>query len=114
MVLCCESLMFFRLKKSGERSYVQIVENNATARPCARGSSPDLGRADDLAATGRFGVASSLRAQNSPIRCCSIASLDQDAEGALSVAAKRIGGPLLFGRIWEQLGIGTTPYLAGC
>ena len=34
-----------------------------------------------------------------------IASLDQDAEGALSVAAKRIGGPLLFGRIWERLGI---------
>jgi hypothetical protein len=31
--------------------------------------------------------------------------LDEDAEGALSVAAKRIGGPLLFGRIWERLGV---------
>ena len=33
-------------------------------------------------------------------------SLDEDAEGALSVSAKRIGRPLLFGRIWERLGIG--------
>jgi hypothetical protein len=31
--------------------------------------------------------------------------LDEDAEGALSVAAKRIGGPLLFGRISERLGV---------
>jgi Transposase DDE domain len=35
-----------------------------------------------------------------------INALDEDASGSLSVAAKRIGGPLLFGRIWERLGIG--------
>jgi hypothetical protein len=35
-----------------------------------------------------------------------ISALDEDAGGALSVAAKRIGGPMLFGRIWERLGIG--------
>ena len=34
-----------------------------------------------------------------------INALDEDAEGALSVAARRIGGPLAFGRIWERLGI---------
>jgi hypothetical protein len=34
-----------------------------------------------------------------------INALDEDADGSLSVAAKRIGGPLLFGRIWERLGI---------
>jgi hypothetical protein len=34
-----------------------------------------------------------------------IDALDED-EGALSVAARRIGGPLLFGRIWDRLGIG--------
>ena len=28
--------MFFRLKKSGERGYVQIVEKSATAPPSAR------------------------------------------------------------------------------
>ncbi len=34
-----------------------------------------------------------------------ISALDHDAEGALSASAKRIGGPLLFGRMWERLGI---------
>jgi hypothetical protein len=34
-----------------------------------------------------------------------INALDADANGSLSVAAKRIGGPLLFRRIWERLGI---------
>ena len=36
--------MFFRLKKSGERSYVQIVENTSCANP----SSPISARADEL------------------------------------------------------------------
>jgi Transposase DDE domain len=35
-----------------------------------------------------------------------INALDEDAGGALSASAKRIGGPLLFGKIWERLGIG--------
>ena len=35
----------------------------------------------------------------SPIKCCVVNPLDEDAEGALSVTAKRIGGPMLFGRI---------------
>jgi hypothetical protein len=34
-----------------------------------------------------------------------INALAEDADGSLSVAAKSIGGPLLFGRIWERLGI---------
>ncbi|HTR13555.1 MAG TPA: hypothetical protein VMI72_09970 [Roseiarcus sp.] len=34
-----------------------------------------------------------------------INALGEDADGALSVAAKRIGGPMLFGRIWERLGV---------
>jgi hypothetical protein len=38
-----------------------------------------------------------------------ISALDGDAEGTLSVAAKRIGGPMLFGRIWERLGIDAVP-----
>ena len=35
-----------------------------------------------------------------------INALDEDADGSLLVAAKRIGGPLLFGKLWERLGIG--------
>jgi hypothetical protein len=34
-----------------------------------------------------------------------INELYEEADGSLSVAAKRIGGRLLFGRIWERLGI---------
>ena len=34
-----------------------------------------------------------------------INALDDDADGALWVSAKRIGGPLLFGKIWERLGV---------
>ena len=35
-----------------------------------------------------------------------INALDEDGEGALSIAAKRSGGPMLFDRIWERQGIG--------
>ena len=47
----------------------------------------------------------SPREPSSPIRCFSINALDEDADGELSVSAKRIGGPLLFGKIWERLGV---------
>ena len=30
---------------------------------------------------------------------------DKDKDGAFSMSAKRIGGPLLFGRLWEQSGV---------
>jgi hypothetical protein len=30
---------------------------------------------------------------------------DKDVDGVFSMSAKRIGGPLLFGRLWERLGI---------
>jgi len=93
--------MFFRLKKSGERSYVQIVENK---RKGARGSSPVFGRADELAASGAL---ASLLASGAKLtdQVLLINAVEEDAESALSVAAKRIGGPLLFGKIWERLGI---------
>jgi hypothetical protein len=34
-----------------------------------------------------------------------ITTLDEDSEGWLSVAAKRIGAPVPFGRIWQRLGV---------
>src|SRR5271157_2683875 len=65
----------------------------------------NLGRADELAASGAL---ASLIASGAKLtdQAMLINALDEDAEGALSVAAKRIGGPMLFGRIWERLGIG--------
>ena len=78
---------------------------SATARPVPRrASSPISAWADELAASGALAslIASGAKLTDQVLL---INALDEDAKGALSVAAKRIGGPLLFGRIWERLGI---------
>src|SRR5208283_2978968 len=97
--------MFFRLKKSGQRGYVQIVENRRDGAAVRQKVIANLGRADELAASGALAslIASGAKLTDQVLL---IHALDEDAEGALSVTAKRIGGPLLFGRIWERLGIG--------
>ena len=96
--------MFFRLKKSGERSYVQIVENRREGAAVRQRVIANLGRADELAASGALAslIASGAKLTDQVLL---INALDENADGALSVAAKRVGGPLLFGRIWERLGI---------
>ena len=96
--------MFFRLKKSGQRGYVQIVENTRDGAAVRQKVIANIGRADELAASGALAslIASGAKLTDQVLL---INALDEDAEGALSVAAKRIGGPLLFGRIWERLGV---------
>jgi hypothetical protein len=96
--------MFFRIKKSGERAYVQVVENKRVNGTVRQTVIANLGRADDLIGDGAL---ASLIASGAKLtdQVMLINTLDEDADGSLSVAAKRIGGPLLFGRIWERLGI---------
>lgn len=96
--------MFFRIKKSGPRAYVQVVENKRVAGAVRQSVIANLGRADDLIASGAL---ASLLASGAKLtdQVLLISALDEDADGSLSVAAKRIGGPLLFGRLWERLGI---------
>jgi transposase len=96
--------MFFRIKKSGGRAYVQVVENKRVDGAVRQSVIANLGRADDLIASGAL---ASLLASGAKLtdQVLLINALDEDADGSLSVAAKRIGGPLLFGRIWERLGI---------
>ena len=62
-----------------------------------------LGRADELAASGALAslIASGAKLADQVLL---IHAIDEGG-GALSVAAKRIGGPMLFGRIWERLGV---------
>ena len=95
--------MFFRLKKSGQRGYIQIVENKRDGAAVRQRVIANLGRADELAASGALAslIASGAKLTDQVLL---IHALDED-EGALSVAAKRIGGPMLFGRIWERLGV---------
>jgi hypothetical protein len=97
--------MFFRLKRSGKRGYVQIVENTRDGAAVRQRVIANLGRADELAASGALAslIASGAKLTDQVLL---INALDADAEGVLSVAAKRIGGPMLFDRIWERLGIG--------
>jgi hypothetical protein len=44
--------MFFRIKKSGPRAYVQVVENNRVDGAVRQSVIANLGRADDLIASG--------------------------------------------------------------
>ncbi len=83
--------MFFRFKKSGERSYVQIVENKRIDGAVRQSVIANLGRADELAASGAL---ASLLASGAKLtdQVLLINALDEDADGALSVSAKRIGG----------------------
>ena len=100
MVLCFEGAMFFRLKKSGPRSYLQIVENRRDGRSVRQHVIATIWRIDELAARG--GLATLLA---SGARFCEqvmlLSALD-DPEQAARLSCKRIGGPLLFGHLWER------------
>jgi hypothetical protein len=96
--------MFFRFKKSGERTYVQIVENKRVDGAVRQSVLANLGRADELEASGAL---ASLLTSGAKLtsQVLLINAMDEDADGALSASTKRIGGPLLFGRVWQRLGI---------
>ena len=93
--------MFFRIKPSGERRYLQIVENTRDGSKTKQSVLCTLGRVDELEAGGKLDVL--LR---SGARLCETAMLVSALrEGTLeSVSSKRIGGPLIFGRLWQETG----------
>src|SRR5215211_7188389 len=96
--------MFFRLKKSGPRSYLQIVENRRDGRAVRQHVIATIGRIDALSARG--GLATLLA---SGARFCEqvmLLSALENPEQSARLSCKRIGGPLLFGRLWERLGVG--------
>jgi hypothetical protein len=97
--------MFFRLKPSGPRTYLQIVENRREDGAHRQHVLATLGRADELAASGAM---ASLLASGA--RLCDqvmlLSALERDAEG-LRLSTRRIGGPLLFERLWAETGCGT-------
>ncbi len=94
--------MFFRVKKSGPRSYLQIVESRWENGGPRQHVVATIGRADELAVKG--GLASLLA---SGARLCEqviLVSAFDDPEQAPHLAAKRLGAPLAFGRLWEETG----------
>src|SRR5262245_62062404 len=94
--------MFFRIKKSGTRGYVQVVENKRVNGTVQQSVIATLGRTDELAASGAL---ASLLACGARFCDQVLLILARDNDEAFSLSAKRIGGPLLFGRLWQELGI---------
>src|SRR5256885_8228696 len=93
--------MFFRIKPSGERRYLQIVGNTREGASPRRRVLATLGRVEDLEADGRLDalLRSGARFSDTAVLISSLQA------GTLETGASlRIGAPMIFGRLWEQTG----------
>jgi hypothetical protein len=91
--------MFVREKTARGHSYLYLVENEREGTRVRQRIVRALGRKDVLLASGEL-----ERLAASLARHCDRAVILSDM-AAGHIACTRIGGPLLFGRIWERLGI---------
>lgn len=93
--------MFFRVKPSGPRRYLQLVENFWDHGRTKQRVLATLGRLDHLQASGQLDalLASGARfAQHALL-------LTAQANGQLpTITTRRIGPPLVFERLWQQAG----------
>jgi len=93
--------MFFRTKRSGPREYLQIVRNRREDGKVRQDVVGTIGRIDLLKESGaidsllRSGARFSER----------LALLDMYENDASCAKDKKIGIPLIFGRLWNDLGI---------
>jgi hypothetical protein len=93
--------MFFRIKPSGDRRYLQIVENTRDGARTVQRVLATLGRIEDLQTDGKLDTLLRSGARFSETAML----LSSHAAGTLDDSAcRRIGAPLLFGRLWEQSG----------
>ena len=93
--------MFFRTKKSGTRSYLQVVENRwEDGRPRQRVIAT-LGRLDQLQQSGQLDallVSGARLAQ-------SVLLLSAHGKGQIpTITTRRVGPALIFERLWQQTG----------
>src|ERR1700758_4205993 len=91
--------MFVREKSARGHTYLYRVENEREGGRIRQRIIRGLGRKDVLMATGQLD-----RLVASLVRHCDRAVILSDMEAG-RIACTRIGGPLLFDRIWERLGI---------
>ena len=80
--------------------YLYLVESVREGKVVRQRTIKALGRKDALIASGELDRLAASIARHSE-RCLILSDID-----AGHIAALRIGGPLLFGRLWERLGIG--------
>jgi len=94
--------MFVRIKRSGQYEYLQVVHNERRDGHVQQHVVATLGRLDVLRQTGRLDalLASAARfAEHSAV-------LTAQRHGKVAAVAKvRIGPPLVFQRLWEDLGL---------
>lgn len=94
--------MFFRQKKSGNRVYLQIVENRWEDGRSKQRVVATLGRLDHLQQTGQLDGLLESGARFAE----SVMVINAHRQGdATEIATRRIGPALVFGRLWEQLQI---------
>ena len=93
--------MFFRIKLSGERRYLQIVENTRDGVSTRQRVLATLGRVEDLEADGRLDalLRSGARFSDTALLISSLQAGTFETGASL-----RIGAPMIFGRLWEQTG----------
>jgi Transposase DDE domain len=91
--------MFVREKTARGHTYLYLVENEREGGRIRQRIIRALGRKDVLMASGELD-----RLVASLVRHCDRAVILSDMEAG-RIACTRIGGPLLFGRIWERLGM---------
>lgn len=97
--------MYFRTKRTGPYEYLQVVRSDRENGPSRQHVLFTVGRLDVLQATGQLDAL-----MRSGLRFCKqLAVLDAHAAGETeAVAVRRIGPDLVFGRLWEESGIGKT------
>ena len=93
--------MFFRIKTSGERRYLQIAKNTREGARTIQRVVAALGRVEDLRVDGGLDVLlrSGARVSETALLISSLQAGTLEAE-----TARRIGMPMVFGRLWEQSG----------
>jgi len=93
--------MFFRSKRSGNRTYLQIVENRWEEGRTRQRVLATLGRLDALRASGQ--IEALLESGARFAEALLVVSAHRDGK-APAVRSRRIGPALLFERLWRQTG----------
>ena len=92
--------MFFRQKPAGPYRYIQIVENRREGGKVRQRTLMTVGRLDQLQASGQMDTL--IR---SGMRFCEKLAVIDAAENGAGGTTLRIGPDLVFGRLWERLGL---------
>ena len=93
--------MFFRTKKAGPRTYLQIVENHRVGGKIQQRVIATLGRLEELQSSGQLDALLCSGARFAE----AVMLLGAQKNGQLpAVQTRRIGAALIFERLWRETG----------